>query len=110
MKVFLSYASEQVQPAHEIYGFLREHGIDVWFDKKSLLGGQDWEREIQIAQKSSNLFVLVCSKEIVSKAGVVQGEIKTIVELSKQQPFGHLFLICLRTERINMPDELLRWQ
>jgi TIR domain-containing protein/uncharacterized protein DUF3298 len=110
MKVFLSYPSEQIKAAEEIYEFLHDHGIDVWFDKKSIFGGQDREREIQIAQENAQLFVLVCSKEIVTKPGIIQVEIKEILERVKQQPFGHVFLICLRTERLQLPYEMMRWQ
>jgi len=37
--VFLSYASEDAEPAERICNALRAAGIEVWFDKSELRGG-----------------------------------------------------------------------
>ena len=72
MKIFLSYPSERLSYAREIYSLLISWGVDVWFDKESIIAGQDWSREISRAQTEAQLIILICSTEIVSKTGVIQ--------------------------------------
>jgi hypothetical protein len=40
--VFLSYASEDTDAAQRICEALRSAGIEVWFDKSELRGGDAW--------------------------------------------------------------------
>jgi len=40
--VFLSYASEDAEAAQGIANALRAAGIEVWFDKSELRGGELW--------------------------------------------------------------------
>jgi hypothetical protein len=42
--VFLSYASEDAAAAERIAGALRSAGIEVWFDKSELRGGDAWDQ------------------------------------------------------------------
>jgi hypothetical protein len=77
MKLFLSYPSERLSQAREIYNFMIGHGLDVWFDKENLIAGQNWEREINKAQCDADMIVQVCSTEIVNKTGIIQKNSKT---------------------------------
>ena len=61
MKIFLSYPRENIDIAEEIYNFLTECDIGVWFDKKALILGQDWDRERLSAQKESDQMILIYS-------------------------------------------------
>ena len=45
--VFLSYASEDAAAAERIATALRRAGIEVWFDKSELRGGDAWDRQIR---------------------------------------------------------------
>jgi hypothetical protein len=45
--VFLSYASEDAEAALRICASLRAAGIEVWFDREELRGGDAWDRRIQ---------------------------------------------------------------
>ncbi len=40
-KIFLSYAHIDLGFAKRIYSDLKRYGLDIWFDKESLLPGQD---------------------------------------------------------------------
>ena len=39
-QVFICYAKEDIQTAERLYQDLKQKGIQVWMDKKSLLPGQ----------------------------------------------------------------------
>ena len=76
MKTFLSYPSERLDAAHRVFDFVRSLGIEIWFDKDTLVGGQDWDRERSKAQATTDLTLLICSPETISRTGVIQREIK----------------------------------
>jgi len=60
--VFLSYASQDAQAAQKICEALRTAGIEVWFDRSELRGGDAWDHSIRRQIKSCALFVAVISK------------------------------------------------
>ena len=41
--VFLSYASQDAEPARRICEALRAAGIEVWFDRSELRGADAWD-------------------------------------------------------------------
>jgi TolB-like protein/Tfp pilus assembly protein PilF len=59
--VFLSYASEDVPAAERIATALAAAGIEVWFDKVELRGGDAWDRKIRRQIRDCALFVPIIS-------------------------------------------------
>ena len=59
--VFLSYASQDAEPARKICDSLRAAGIEVWFDQSELRGGDAWDRQIRKQIHDCNLFMPVIS-------------------------------------------------
>ena len=59
--VFLSYASQDEEPARRICDALRAAGLDVWFDQSELRGGDAWDASIRRQIKECALFVPVIS-------------------------------------------------
>src|ERR1700747_3289249 len=59
--VFLSYASQDVEPAKRICEALRAGGIEVWIDKSELRGGDAWDQSIRKQIKACALFIPVIS-------------------------------------------------
>lgn len=110
MKSFLSYPSEQLLVARAIYDFLISVGVQPWFDKECLVGGQDWDRERKAALRSAELTFLILSSETISRPGVIQREVKEILELLQDKPLGHIFLVTLRTKELPVPAELSTYQ
>ena len=60
--VFLSYASQDAEPAERIAETLRAAGIEVWFDKSELRGGDVWDQMIRKQIKVCALFIPVISR------------------------------------------------
>lgn len=110
MKIFLGYASEHLETAQEVYRFLKTINDEVWFDKDALIGGDDWDRERSEAQKNADFVVHLISKEIFSRPGVVNREIKQTLRLIEDQPIGASYAIFIRLDELRMPVELLRFQ
>jgi len=59
--VFLSYASQDAEPAQKIAEALRAAGIEVWFDKSELRGGDVWDQKIRQQIRDCRLFVPIIS-------------------------------------------------
>jgi TolB-like protein/Tfp pilus assembly protein PilF len=59
--VFLSYASEDAAAAERIAAALRAAGVEVWFDKSELRGGDAWDRQIREQIHDCRLFIPVIS-------------------------------------------------
>ena len=59
--VFLSYASEDVDTAERIRIALTAAGIEVWFDKNELRGGDTWDQKIHQQIKECQLFIPIIS-------------------------------------------------
>ena len=59
--VFLSYASEDAPAAQRIAEALRAAGIEVWFDKSELRGGDAWDRQIRKQIHDCALFIPIIS-------------------------------------------------
>ena len=60
--VFLSYASEDLSAAERIASALRAAGVEVWFDKSELRGGDAWDRSIRKQIKACALFIPIISR------------------------------------------------
>jgi hypothetical protein len=59
--VFLSYASQDADAAQKTCEDLRAVGIEVWFDKSELRGGDVWDRQIREQIHDCRLFIPVIS-------------------------------------------------
>jgi TolB-like protein len=59
--VFLSYASQDADPARRICDALRASGIEVWLDQSELRGGDTWDRQIRERIHDCRLFIALIS-------------------------------------------------
>ena len=59
--VFLSYASQDAEAVARIAEALRAAGVEVWFDKNELVGGDAWDAKIRGQIARCALFVPVIS-------------------------------------------------
>jgi TolB-like protein/cytochrome c-type biogenesis protein CcmH/NrfG len=59
--VFISYASQDAEAAKRICDALRAAGLEVWFDKSELRGGDVWDRQIRQQIHDCRLFMPIVS-------------------------------------------------
>jgi TolB-like protein/Tfp pilus assembly protein PilF len=90
--VFLSYASEDAAAAQKICAALRATGIEVWFDRSELRGGDAWDAAIRRQIKSCALFLPIISVNAHARAeGYFRLEWKLAVDrshlIAPDQPF-----------------------
>lgn len=63
--IFLSYCSEDVQEAGQLFMMLRKAGYNVWFDNARLMGGDEYEKVIRDAIGDAKIFIPVLSPQVV---------------------------------------------
>jgi tetratricopeptide (TPR) repeat protein len=110
-QVFISYAREDQQAGMRLYNELKTAGLNPWIDRKRILPGQKWEKEIEKAIKNSAYFIPLFSSNSVEKLGYVQNEFSFALDIFEK--FEHIagfkvFYIPLRLDDCYVPYEKLR--
>ncbi len=107
-RIFLCHSSADKRAVRDLYARLRADGLQPWLDEEDLLPGQDWDREITKAVRTSEVVVVCLSTNSISKAGYVQREIKQALDVADEQPEGRIFLIPVRLDDCAVPERLSR--
>jgi hypothetical protein len=110
LNVFLCHANEDKKTIRKLYKRLKKDGCQPWMDEEDLVGGQDWEMEIERAVEKSDIVLVCLSKKSITKAGFVQKEIKFALDIADRQPERSIFIVPLRLEECNLPERLKKWQ
>ncbi len=104
--VFLSYASQDAEAAQRICEALRLAGIEVWFDKSELRGGDAWDQSIRRQIKNCALFIPVISKNTDARAeGYFRLEWKLAVDRSHLFTSTKAFLVPVAIDDTADDDE-----
>ena len=111
LRVFISYASPDIKRVRNLYQKLSEElGLDLWFDKESLVPTDEWHPEIVRAIHSSDTIVICLSSRSVRRAGFAQKEIEWALNLFDEQPDGTISILPVKLDKCEVPPRLARWQ
>jgi TolB-like protein/Tfp pilus assembly protein PilF len=92
--VFLSYASQDAEPARKICDALRAAGIEVWFDKSELRGGDAWDKKIRHEIHDCILFIPIISQHTQERLeGYFRHEWKLAIERAHHMAEQKAFLV-----------------
>jgi len=92
--VFLSYASEDAPAAQRIAEALRSAGIEVWFDREELRGGDAWDQKIRQQIRDCRLFVPIISAHSEARLeGYFRREWKLAVDRTDDMASEVAFLV-----------------
>lgn len=109
-RIFLSYASEDLEKAQKIYAGLSRHGLDVWFDKKRKKIGQ-WKPRILKAIAESKYFLICISEACLLKIGddpsFQDEELRTAWDIANNLSEWDFTIIPVRLERCGRGDRRL---
>ena len=104
--LFLSYAKPDEERVEVIYDRLSGAGLRPWMAPRDILPGLNWPREIERALKEAQFFLACISPNSVYRRGYVQSELKTAMDLYRQQLGDDIYLIPVLLEECEPPDEL----
>ncbi|MBD3338167.1 MAG: TIR domain-containing protein [Candidatus Lokiarchaeota archaeon] len=110
VKVFISYAREDLPTVRNIYSSLKAAGYDPWLDIEDVLPGQDWMREIRKEIEVADAVLFILSKNSISKEGYVQKELKIVLDRVQEMSDEQAFLIPVRIDHVEPPTSLRRFQ
>lgn len=108
--IFISYPSERLTQARQLRQFLASVDCSCWWDKDSLVGGQNWDRARRDAQRQASVILLLCAPETEGRDGVYQREINEAIETFKDYRPDQIYIICLRVEPVELRHELRQLQ
>ncbi|WP_421794673.1 toll/interleukin-1 receptor domain-containing protein [Haliscomenobacter sp.] len=94
-KIFLSYAGEDLAVAQQLYYALSKLSHQVFFDKKSLSHGAEYNFRIVESIRESDFAILLLSPDFFSAGSYCQTELK-IIEENWPIPEGRIFPILAR--------------
>ena len=113
--LFLSYASEDRAIVERIHQALDRQGIDCWFDRQQLIGGDDWESKIIRNVNACSLFVMILSRHTLTpRDRFFRHEWAEAFKRSIGFPANARFLIPVAVDDVQpndpaLPLELKRW-
>ncbi len=92
--VFISYAREDIVAAQSIAETLKQHGVEVWFDRSELIGGDAWDGKIRRQIKECSLFIAVISRQTDARLeGYFRREWKMAIDRSHDMAEERAFLL-----------------
>jgi TolB-like protein len=92
--IFLSYASQDAEPARRICEALRAVGLEVWFDLNELRGGDAWDAMIRRQIRECALFVpLISANTDARSEGYFRLEWRLAVERMQLMADDQAFLV-----------------
>ena len=92
--IFLSYASQDAEPARRICEALREAGLEVWFDQRELRGGDAWDAAIRRQIRECALFLPVISSNTDARSeGYFRREWNLAVDRMLDMADDQVFLV-----------------
>ena len=92
--VFLSYASEDAAAAERIASALQEAGVEVWFDRSELRGGDAWDSQIRQRIHDCRLFIAIVSANTERRdEGYFRREWKLAVDRTHDMAEKRAFLV-----------------
>ncbi len=98
-RIFISYATEDLEDAERLYGALESEGFSPWMDRQDLLAGQSWKTEIPKVLRNSEQVIVLLSSRSLSKRGYVQKELRMALDILDEFPPGRIFLVPVKLDR-----------
>lgn len=114
--VFLSYAREDSAATQRLAEALRAFGVEVWFDREELRGGDSWDAEIRHRIKTCALFIPIVSAQTEARSeGYFRREWKLAVDRTHDMGAGRAFIVpvvidATKEAGADAPEEFLRYQ
>lgn len=108
--IFLCYAKPDRDSVKNLYDSLVDGGFAPWMDEKNILPGEFWSSSIRRAIRRSDFFLACISKNSITRRGYLQKEIREGLEMWKEKLEDDIYLIPIRLEDCELPQNLTSFQ
>lgn len=109
-RIYLAYAREDLSIVRSIFYNLAEAGFQPWLDVEQLRPGQRWQVEVGNAISGSDMVLVFLSSHTATGMGYVQKEMRLALDLANERVRDEAFLIPVRLEPVEPPEELRNYQ
>lgn len=103
-QIFISYARPDRDNAVEIYDALTKRGFNPWMDCKKLLGGQNWDFEIERALAKSDIVIALVSPNSVDRRGYLQRELCLAFDKMREKLVDDIFIVPVLQNTTEIPE------
>jgi hypothetical protein len=106
--IFISYASEDLAVVEAIKRDLERLGLDVWFDKDALRGGDAYETKIKRNIENCSCFVPIVSRQTLTpERRFFRIEWAQAQEVAKMVPSGQRFIVPVAIDDTDYGEQAL---
>jgi formylglycine-generating enzyme required for sulfatase activity len=110
LNVFLCHSSKDQSIARELYRQLKvEKWMDIWFIEASLLPSQDWDVEIKRAIRSTDVLIILHSKNYIKLKETSYPNITHVLDILHGRLKSSIPIIVLRLDDDPLPENLKIW-
>lgn len=106
-RVFISYSSEDSSIARSVAKNCEKLGLHAWLDEENIMPGMNWRDEIEAAIKSSEVAIVIISKNSISP-NHANKDWSLICEEKWQRP--DIKIVSLKIEKIKTPPFLCKYK
>lgn len=101
--VFICHMKQDSDEAESLFDRLTKAGAGPWLDKRCLVLGDEWEKEIGTAVDTADVFV-VCLRPEFDEIGFRQREVRWAIEALQRRPPGQGFIVPFIVEPCELPN------
>jgi serine/threonine protein kinase len=110
LSVFLAHCREDKHSVRKIHSRLLDLGATPWLDEIDIVPGYVWRPAIDRALKAADVVLVCLSQVYVKKIGYSQSELENALKRAAEHPKDSIFIIPLRLEDCDIPEELKPYQ
>ncbi len=110
IRVFLSYARADYSRVSYWFRRLLQEGFLPWMDTKSIVGGLQWEPEIEKAIRECDRFIFFVSRRSLERTGKLRKELNLALEHVREMLPRSVFLIPARLEDCRLDEQIQEFE
>jgi formylglycine-generating enzyme required for sulfatase activity len=109
MRIFISYAREDQDKAHQIYRRLLDAGCNPWIDIENLLPGEKFKNVIEQTLTNCDMVIVCLSTASVRKRSFFQREVKQALDRLQEMLADDVFVVPVRFDNCGIPSDLAQY-
>lgn len=106
LQIFISYCFKDKKQVEDIYDILTLFGCKPWMDTRDIPPGDRWKKSTKKAISESHFFMICLSNNSVNKRGLLHKKIRYTLDILNEVFHENIFLIPMRLEECNVPEDL----